>query len=239
MTGLYNGSAQGGRNNTIKYISWNIKGVNNPVKRKRVMTHLKGLNANVAFLQETHLRTGEHFRMRRDWVGQVFHSNFHSKSRGAAILVDKSTPFVASEVIADPKGRYVIVTGKLFSTPLVLASVYAPNWDDTSFISSFLSAIPNLDSHLLILGGDFNCTMSPVLDKSSRRTTGPSKCALLIQYFLQKYAMCEAWRFLHPTDRQYSFYSHVHQTYSRIDYYFLDKNFCLIFGGDKEIFKFV
>ena len=64
-----------------------------------------------------------HFRMSRDWVGQVFHSNIHSKSRGAAILVDKSTPFVASEVIADLKGRYVIVTGELFSTPLVFASV--------------------------------------------------------------------------------------------------------------------
>ena len=76
----------------IGYISWNIKEANNPVKHKRVRTHLKGLNANVAFLQETHLRTGEHFRMRRDWVGQVFHSNFHSKSRGAAILVDNLLP---------------------------------------------------------------------------------------------------------------------------------------------------
>ena len=73
-------------------------------------------SANVTFLQETHLRTGENFRMRKDWVGQVFHFNFHSKSRGAAILVDKSTPFVASEVITDPKGRYVIVTGKRFFT---------------------------------------------------------------------------------------------------------------------------
>jgi hypothetical protein len=35
-------------------------------------------------------------------------------------------PFVASEVIPDPKGRYVIVTGKQFSTLLVLASVYDP-----------------------------------------------------------------------------------------------------------------
>jgi hypothetical protein len=87
-------SAQVGQINTSKYISWNIKGANNPVKRKRVLTHVKGLNAN--FLLETHLRTGEHFRMRRDWVGQLFHSNFHSKSRGTAILVDTSTPFVAS-----------------------------------------------------------------------------------------------------------------------------------------------
>jgi endonuclease/exonuclease/phosphatase family metal-dependent hydrolase len=158
----------------------NIKGVNNPVKRKRVLTHLKGLNANVAFLQETHLRTGGHFRMCRDWVGQVFHSNFNSKSRGSAILVDKATPFVASEVIADPKGRYLIVTGKLFSTPLVLASVYAPNWDDTNLISSFLSAIPNLNSQYLILGGDFNCKFPQFLTSSHEQLQAHLKYALLI-----------------------------------------------------------
>ncbi|CDQ98458.1 unnamed protein product [Oncorhynchus mykiss] len=150
MTGLNNGNAQRGRNNAIKYISWNTKGVNNPVKRKRVLTHLKGLNANIAFLQETHLRTDEHFRMRKDWVGQVFHSNFHSKSSAAAILVDKATPFVASEVIADPKGRYIIVTGELFST-LLFWLVFMLPIGMTQV--SFLSAIPNLDSHLLILGG--------------------------------------------------------------------------------------
>ena len=66
----------------------------------------------------------------------MFYSNFHSKSRGAAILVDKATPFVASEVIADPKGQYVIVTGKRFSTPLDLACVYARKWVDTSIIYS-------------------------------------------------------------------------------------------------------
>lgn len=222
MTGRTNANAQGDRDN-IKYISWNVKGVNNPVKRKRVLTHLKGLNANFAFLQETHLRTSDHFRIRKDWVGQLFHSNFHHKSRGAAILVNKSTPFIASDVITDPKGRYVIVTGKLFSTPLVLANLYAPNWDDTNFISTFLSAIPNLDSHSLILGGDFNLVMSPALDRSSQRVTGPSKCASLIQMFLQKYGLCDAWRFLHPSARQYSFFSHVHHTFSRIDYFFMDK----------------
>lgn len=60
------------------------------------------------------MRTGEHFKIHRDWVGQLCHSDFHSKSKGAAILVDKSTPFVAFEVTADPKGQYVIVTVKLF-----------------------------------------------------------------------------------------------------------------------------
>ena len=71
-------NAQGVQDNT-KYISWNVKGLNNPVKRKKVFTHFKGLNANFAFLQETNLRTVDHFRIQKDWVGQLFHSGFHSK----------------------------------------------------------------------------------------------------------------------------------------------------------------
>lgn len=33
----------------------------------------------------------------------------------------------------------------------------------------------------------------------------------------------DVWRFYHPTAKEFSFYSQVHQTYSRIDYFFLDK----------------
>lgn len=211
--------------NSLRYVSWNCKAVNNPVKRNRVLNHLKSLKADFVFLQETHLRSVDHFRLKRDWVGQVFHSIFHSKSRGCAILVHKSVPFVASDTIVDHKGRYIIVSGTLFSTPLTLANVYAPNYDDPTFISSFLSCIPNMHSHPLILAGDFNCVMSPVLDRSSKKIIALSKCASVIQTFMQKYGIRDAFRHLHPSKREYSFFSHVHQTYSRIDYFFLDQKF--------------
>lgn len=35
----------------------------------------------------------------------------------------------------------------------------------------------------------------------------------------------DIWRLMHPQERKYSFYSHVHQTYSRIDYFFIDNVF--------------
>ncbi len=191
----------------VRWVSWNCKGLNNPVKRNKVLIHLRKLKANFVFLQETHLCSSDHFRLKKDWVGQVYHSHFQFKSRGCGILIHKSTPFVISQVIADHKGRYVIVTGTLFSIPLILANVYAPNYDDATFITSFLSCIPDLHSHSLILGGDFNFVMCPRLDRSSKKVMSLSKCATIIQSFLRNYGICDAFRFLNPSTRKFSFFS--------------------------------
>lgn len=72
-------------------------------------------------------------------------------------------------------------TGILYQQPVVLASIYTPNWDDHSFFNSVLSLIPNLDSHTLILGGDLNCVIDPVLDRSSPRIIPPSKMSQTFQ----------------------------------------------------------
>lgn len=156
--------------------SWNVKSLNHPVKRKKVLSHLNQLNVGIAFLQETHFDTFDHFRLRGGWVGQFYHSNFHSKSRGAAILINKKVPFIMSRIEADSAGRYIIVVGRLNNTPVILANVYAPNWDIT-FFTSFFSCLPNIETHHLILGGDMNCVLSPTLDRSSPTTTTPSEAA--------------------------------------------------------------
>lgn len=208
--------------NQVTFVSWNVKSLNHPVKRKKVLSHLNQLNAGIAFLQETHLTTFDHFRLRGGWVGQFYHSNFHSKSRGAAILINKSVPFVMTSVEADSAGRYVIVVGKLDSTLVILANLYAPNWDDSTFFTRFFSRLPNMDTHHLILGGDMNCVLSPTQDRSSPRTATLSKAAQAIKLFLDSYNIADTWRFRNPTRRSYSFYSPVHKTYSRIDNFFLD-----------------
>lgn len=90
-------------------------------------------------------------------------------------------PFISSQIDADPMGRYVIVTGKLYNIPVILASVYVPNWDDAAFFTNFFSWLPDLNEHHLILGGDINCVLAPSLDRSSAKTAPTSKAALSIQ----------------------------------------------------------
>ncbi len=59
---------------SVNFLSWNVKSLNHPVKRKKVFTHLKQLKPEIAFLHETHLRTTDLFRIKQEWSRQVYHS---------------------------------------------------------------------------------------------------------------------------------------------------------------------
>lgn len=171
---------------STRFITWNVKGMNGPNKRAKIFSHLKNLNSEIIFLQETHLKIADKVRLRKNWVGQSFHSNFNIKARGAAILIHKKILFTPSQTISDPQGRFVITSGSLFNTPVGLASIYAPNWDDVSFINKLTNSFPNLNSHRLILAGDFNTVMDPAMDCSSPKTLARSKMSQALSEFVDK-----------------------------------------------------
>lgn len=210
-------SQQGG--GVIKFSSWNCKGLNQPIKRSKVLKHL---GVHIAFLQETHLKPSDHTRLRKRWVGQVYHSSFQSRSRGVAILIHKSVNFTCSDFSSDPNGRYVLVSGKLNGIQVALLNVYGPNWDDSGFFRSVFSSIPDQSRYHLILGGDFNCWLNPSLDRSSTKTTVLSSSAKMIRSAMDEFSLTDPWRFHNPSNKIYSFFSHVHHTFTRIDYFLID-----------------
>lgn len=206
-------------NRDVNILSWNVKGLNHMVKRKKVLSHLQHLGVGIAMLQETHLRIRYHLRIHKDWVGQMFHSKFDSKSRGAAILIHKNIQFNVTNTIFDPNGRYVMVVGKLFQLPVILVNIYAPNSDNECFFKRMLNSIPNLDTHHLVLSGDCNLVMDPDWDRSPRSVSRPTKSAKVVQSFMDVHKLIDPWRFRNPTKQEYSFSSNVHKSFSRIDFF--------------------
>ena len=156
-------------------------------------------------------------------MGQIFHSSFNSKARGTAILIHKRIQFASSGAISDPQGRYVIVPGRILQTPVILVNLYAPNWDDVGFVQQLVCKLPDLNYHFLILGGDFNCVIDPNLNRSNPKVHTLSKMASTFSRFFDHAACVDPWRFLNPQCKTFSFYSNVHHSYSRIDYFFIDK----------------
>lgn len=77
----------------LNSVSWNVKGLNHPIKRKKVISHLKQLKAEIVFLQETHIRSSDNSHFLSRWSGQSFHSPFQAKAGGLSVLIECNIPF--------------------------------------------------------------------------------------------------------------------------------------------------
>lgn len=208
------------QNQGCRFVSWNVRGVNGIIKRGKVISHLRQLRGDIYFLQETHLKTSEISRIKRPWMSHVFHSKFSVRARGSAIIISKNITFEPTKSIEDPNGRFVAVPGRLFDIPVTLVSVYAPVWDDDKFISHLFSSLPDIDSHYPIIDGDFNLIQHPVLDRSSSRPFILSNSATTLKSFINQLGLSDPWRSQNPSTKAFSFFSHVHRTYSRMDFFF-------------------
>lgn len=99
---------------TLRFTSWNVKGLYQPVKRGKVLYQIPSVGPHIVFLQETHLKADNHSLLHQRWVGQLgqmYHSHYSGKARGTAILIHKSVPFTLSNTKLNKNGGYVIVTG--------------------------------------------------------------------------------------------------------------------------------
>lgn len=75
------------------------------LKHNKVLGHRRKLGIHIIYFQETHLKVVDHARLRKNWIGKIYHSTFQAKARDTAILIHKSVPFICSNVLADPNGR--------------------------------------------------------------------------------------------------------------------------------------
>lgn len=141
----------------LKICSWNVGGIHNPIKRKKILSFLKKEHVHTALLQETHLSANEHSKLKCDWVGQVFSSSFTSKSRGVAILINKHLPLSDVPTISDKSVRYVMLKGHLHGQLVSLLNIYFPPVQSNDFISQVMSLFANWICGNSVIAGDFNC----------------------------------------------------------------------------------
>ncbi|XP_077341365.1 vomeronasal type-2 receptor 26-like [Lithobates pipiens] len=142
-----------------------------------------------------------------------------NKTRGVLNAIHCSVDFKLQEFISDINGRYLILTCTIDFVPLTIATVYAPNRKQLSFLNNTMRKIRKVQKGSLVLSGDFNIIHDPELDTSNPKTRNH----LTMGPFLLKNDLYDTWRCLYPDDREYSYHSPVHNTYTRIDYIFTDK----------------
>ena len=83
-------------NNTL-----NINGLNAPTKIQRLAEWIQKQYPYICCLQETHLKTGDTYRLKVKGWKKIFHANRDQKKAGVAILMSDKIDFKTKAVKRD------------------------------------------------------------------------------------------------------------------------------------------
>ena len=154
----------------FKIISLNVRGLNNTIKRRKIFMWFHRQTAHCYCLQETVSTEQSINTWRSEWGGNIYsHRSNHSK--GVMILVNPRYQLDVIRGTKDKNGRSIILEIKLDNRNRVLANVYAPNDipQQIKFYQNSNQTLRGFSDSNLIIGGDFNCALTPKDRKSVKR----------------------------------------------------------------------
>ncbi len=114
-------------------------------------------------------------------------------------MINNKIQLTHNTTITDPEGRFVITSISVHNNLLTIAHLYAPNKDDPSFFHKLFSLFNNFPSSELIIGGDFNSVLDPLIDRSSTAGNGRScQSTVILKQYMEDYGLGNNWRLNHP-----------------------------------------
>ena len=137
---------------------------------------------------------------------------------GFIILVNKKLNFVVLNQFKVSQGRILVVEALVNGVKVILCNLYAPNKENTYFFHEVSKILGDVDGQI-ILGGDFNQTLDNHLDRSGARTDASPRDRATLDVLREELGLIDIWRLINPKEREYTFYSHSHRSYSRIDFF--------------------
>lgn len=199
----------------LKVMSLNSKGLNSPIKRAALLREARSLKADIIFAQETHFAANKCPRLNFQHFSHLYLANGLKNACGVFIAIKNSVAFRHICIIPDPQGQYIILICELNQTVFTLVNLYAPNTKQRRFLAPLLAKALEEKQGTLIIGGDFNLILNPAIDS----TTSTRRSAHSITPLRHKYELYDIWRCFHGSEKDFTFSSAAHSSYSRIDFF--------------------
>ena len=104
-----------------------MNGLNAPTKRHRLTEWLQKQDPHICYLQETHFRPRDTYRLKvRGWR-KTFHANGNQKKAVVAILISDTIDFKIKNVTRDKEKHYIMIKGPIQAEDITIINIYAPN----------------------------------------------------------------------------------------------------------------
>ena len=181
----------------ISIITLNLNGLNVPTKRHTLVEWIQKQDPYICYLQETHFRPSDTYRLKVTGWKKIFHANGNQKKAGVAILISDKIDFKIKTITRDKEGHNIMIKGSI-QEDITTVNIYAPNTGAPQYIRQMLTAIKGeIDSNTIIVG-DFNTTLSP-MDRSTKMKINKETKAL--NDTLNKTDLSDIYRTFHPKNQ--------------------------------------
>ena len=154
----------------------NVNGLNTPTKRERLAEWIQKQDPYICCLQETHLKTGDTYRLKVKSWKKMFHANRDQKKAGVAILISDKTDLKTKAVKRDKEGHYIRIKGSI-QEDIAIINIYVPNMGAPQYVRQMLTSMKGEINSNTTIVRDFNTPLTP-MDRSSRQKINKEPRAL-------------------------------------------------------------
>lgn len=102
-------------------------------------------------------------------------------------------------------------------------NVYGPVKPDSEFWQLIKVKLLSISNPNIVFGGDFNNWLDPFTDRKSTCKFQPDKSHKAFQFAISSQPLFDVWKTCNPDVAEFTFFSPVHHTRSRIDYILVSK----------------
>ena len=95
----------------ISIITLNVNALNATNKRHRLAEQIEKQDPYMCFLQETHFRPKDTYRLEARGWKNIFHANGKQKKVGVATLILNKVDLKIKNVTRDKEGHYIMIKG--------------------------------------------------------------------------------------------------------------------------------
>lgn len=204
---------------TISVLTWNVRGINDHRKVRKILRYLHRHDIDIALLQVTHLPIDSTILRTRGLQGSIHAAGFTTHARGVITWVNPNKLLKLEPSVTDKEGRYTITRCRGKGLELLLVNVYSPNYDKPDFYRKWADMVGLHPCGRILCGGDFNLIRDPVLDRSGGPERHTSASARTLDGMLVRFDLSDVWHHRHPTQGGYTHYSAYYDVHTRMDYW--------------------
>ena len=151
----------------LSVITLNVNGLNAPTKGQRLAEWIQKKDPYICCLQETHLKTGDTYRLKVKGWKKFFHANRDQKKAGVAILISDKIHFKTKAAKREKDGHYIMIKGAIQEEDITIINICAPNIGAPQYVRQILTSMKGEISNNTIIVGDFNIPLTP-MDRSTK-----------------------------------------------------------------------